>query len=175
MRGQDFPESEANQIWEIASRSCLKVTVVALSSSHQHPGALAFFHSSFISPAGAPGLTMINFLSQKHNLVTSRRRFLCLCQSVLKSSVQTLSPDLTWRIIFRLSCKLAMQMHALRPVLIFSSVVVTSKDERLVTRLLIRHYVILWWGHQSSLYNLLPWGRNGMWQTKWKAMTFLSH
>lgn len=89
--------------------------------------------------------------------------------------VQTFSPDLTWHVIFRWSCKLAMQMHVLRPLLTFSSVVVTSKDERLVTRLLIRHYVILWWGHQSSLYNLLPWGRNGMWQTKWKATTFLSH
>ncbi len=88
--------------------------------------------------------------------------------------VQTLSPDLTWHVIFRWSCKLAMQMHALRPILIFSSVVVTSKDERLVARLLIRRYVISWWGHQSSLCSLLPWGRYGMWQTKWKATT-LSH
>jgi len=59
MWGQDFPESEANQIWEIASRSCLKVTVEALSSSHQHPGALGFFffyYYYFIPPA-APGLT----------------------------------------------------------------------------------------------------------------------
>ncbi len=171
MRGQDFPESEANQIWEIASRSCLRWQwwhFPLLTNTLER----WLFPFIFYFPAGAPGLTMINFLSQ--STILWRLEKIPLLMSV-SSEVQTLSPDLTWRIIFRLSCKLAMQMHALRPVLIFSSVVVTSKDERLVTRLLIRHYVILWWGHQSSLYNLLPWGRNGMWQTKWKALTFLSH
>lgn len=88
---------------------------------------------------------------------------------------QTLSPDfVTCNISIFMQISNA-NMCAQKLFWYFNTIAVTCKDERLVTRLLIRHYVILCWGHQSSFYNLLPWGRNGMWQTKWKAMTFLSN